>query len=651
MHRKCQYESEYHANFKPFEVQLNKEPKFSPAKPKVQETKVAETLHKSSHNTHNHEDDKENRALEYKAGLAPAMPRTKKQRYVSEYQKQFYWKKPVGREAPILSAEKVVFSSQDNLPPAKPVKISMPTKSEYQLQFVKYPLVTTLRDDECAGSQGKEKEAGANKKAELQPPAGVASSPDKQQTPLPLAPEVPYKPMKFQSEYHTNFQPPSMFDYIDGAWVGADPPHLYPLEKPSDDVHPVTLSWFKQVTELRNKAQSYKTRARGDSQFLGILKSLEEQQSITLEKANKRTPSAQHRLRDDEANRVPDMRIECLEERQEKAQPVSDHMIRKAETGNQEKRNEFSGKNNNNEHGIHLVPTDDRASIDQGSGHRKREAWAEPGPIYPRAAIPPYGVSESLPTSRSASSIGSDSMSDVTLTDDLMNERPRSTPDDKMRKPTTGLGDVAIQHAQGEGAVGIDPPRVSTREENSRPRVEDQTLRGKGIGKAKDARVTHLRRLPTLHELNEPIDDRTRKLFTGRHHVASDDRSPRNDSPPTRQPPEQQRVDSKTRKLFTGRPLETSDSTELELSVDTSASNSTTHSSLPPPRVDSRTKHIHMGRPAGGRATSTESESYSSGDELSSSLSSDALSFEAMKKRKDLATKTLQRARNRGARF
>lgn len=61
-------------------------------------------------------------------------------RYLSEYQKQFEWKRPVDREAPILSAEKMIYGGQDGNP-SRATKINLPKKTEYQLQFVKHPIM------------------------------------------------------------------------------------------------------------------------------------------------------------------------------------------------------------------------------------------------------------------------------------------------------------------------------------------------------------------------------------------------------------------------------------------------------------------------------------------------------------------------------
>lgn len=83
---------------------------------------------------------KGNPALRYKAGLAPQMPAQNRIRYLSEYQKQFEWKRPLEREAPILSAEKMIYGGQDGNP-SRATKLTLPKKSEYQLQFVKHPMI------------------------------------------------------------------------------------------------------------------------------------------------------------------------------------------------------------------------------------------------------------------------------------------------------------------------------------------------------------------------------------------------------------------------------------------------------------------------------------------------------------------------------
>lgn len=64
-------------------------------------------------------------------------------RYQSEYKKQFDWKKPLEQEAPILSAEKMIYGVHGDEHLAKASKVKIPKKTEYQLQFVKHPIISS----------------------------------------------------------------------------------------------------------------------------------------------------------------------------------------------------------------------------------------------------------------------------------------------------------------------------------------------------------------------------------------------------------------------------------------------------------------------------------------------------------------------------
>lgn len=70
---------------------------------------------------------------------------------------------------------------------------------------------------------------------------------------------------RYQSEYRSNFQPPSSFQYTKGAWVRAGPPHLHMQEnqKVSDvDILALVRSslkmwrWKLWVSETRSNIQT-----------------------------------------------------------------------------------------------------------------------------------------------------------------------------------------------------------------------------------------------------------------------------------------------------------------------------------------------------------------------------------------------------------
>lgn len=81
-------------------------------------------------------------------------------RYQSEYKKQFDWKKPLEQEAPILSAEKMIYGVQGDEHPVIASKVKMPKKTEYQLNFVKHPIISSpeirkdLLDKHLIGNYG-----------------------------------------------------------------------------------------------------------------------------------------------------------------------------------------------------------------------------------------------------------------------------------------------------------------------------------------------------------------------------------------------------------------------------------------------------------------------------------------------------------------
>ncbi|XP_031564467.1 nuclear protein MDM1-like [Actinia tenebrosa] len=264
------FESEYKANFIPHEVSpvLARKPQLqleqNDQEPPRRGLKKKDDLLKPSKSAM-----KENRALQYKAGLAPPMKTRDRLRYQSEYKKQFDWKKPLEQEAPILSAEKMIYGVHRDDHPVKASKVKMPKKTEYQLQFVKHPLIS---------SPETRKELLDKHLIEWKEPSVPAGRPSSK--PPQPSPPVPKKTMTFQSEYRANFKSPVKYEYVKGAWLGAEHPHiLHPDKVPDNEnkqeptsIHP----WYQQVIELREKVRIYKARAREGSYFISLLKNLKE---------------------------------------------------------------------------------------------------------------------------------------------------------------------------------------------------------------------------------------------------------------------------------------------------------------------------------------------------------------------------------------
>ncbi|XP_033745457.1 nuclear protein MDM1-like isoform X2 [Pecten maximus] len=213
-------------------------------------------------------------ALKYKAGIAPPRPKRK----VSEYQKSFDWKVG-GKSSPLLAAEQVVYNSNPAVAPFR--KDVVPKKSEYDMQFQNWKL------SEDAPVQAAGKSSKKRSKPKRSKSVGVLS-PDKmaaagsgpiitsdnkrltKETPdveVQRPPPIPYGQLRrSRSEYRNNFKAPGNFDYIKGAWRGANPPHIQVPEPENESTNaagPSLSNWFAEVIELRRKAQEYRKRAQG----------------------------------------------------------------------------------------------------------------------------------------------------------------------------------------------------------------------------------------------------------------------------------------------------------------------------------------------------------------------------------------------------
>ncbi|XP_060067868.1 nuclear protein MDM1-like [Ylistrum balloti] len=212
-------------------------------------------------------------ALKYKAGIAPPRPKRK----VSEYQKSFDWKVG-GKASPLLAAEQIVYNSNPAVAPFR--KDVVPKKSEYDVQFQNWKL-SEVEDKpvQAAGKPSKKRSKVKRSKSTgaLSPDKMAAAgsgpvitsdnkrltkeTPDIEVRPRPPIPHGQLR--RSRSEYRNNFKAPSNFDYIKGAWRGANPPHLQAPEPAENTEGPSLSNWFAEVIELRRKAQEYRKRAQG----------------------------------------------------------------------------------------------------------------------------------------------------------------------------------------------------------------------------------------------------------------------------------------------------------------------------------------------------------------------------------------------------
>ncbi|XP_077984894.1 nuclear protein MDM1-like [Glandiceps talaboti] len=253
--------------------------------------------------------------FKYRAGFRR---KDKGPKRLSEYQRQFAWKAPVHKESPLIAAEQMIYNS-NAIPAYMPEKVAK--KSEYEAQFQAWNQVQPTQQEMLKEhakkdievkqkkkvSRGKRKKSSPKASPDQMPAAGVPSLDIPEQLKVVENPQKPFFPhgatKKWKSEYRSNYRDPRVFGYMEGVWRGADPPHIQPRDDSSDKVQPVAkeadkpvggapewfaevrrtpkqfsvkpqqadkdvkegqdVNWFKEVVELRKKAQEYQKRARG----------------------------------------------------------------------------------------------------------------------------------------------------------------------------------------------------------------------------------------------------------------------------------------------------------------------------------------------------------------------------------------------------
>ncbi|ESP00323.1 hypothetical protein LOTGIDRAFT_238605 [Lottia gigantea] len=227
-------------------------------------------------------------SLQYKAGVAPL----RKGRKWSEYQKEFDWKNRV-ESSPLIAADQVVHKSNTVL--VAPKQIPKPRASEYKSQFKAWKVkpVPVGRKD-----VNEEPEI---KKAKIKRNKSMGAIDRKVQVDKEnieageVIKSTHGKLRKRESEYDANFKAPQEFQYMNGAWHGANPPQLYTSIKPvrqvccsvklwskfavrpkpvkkskekkalveAEDIQPEQTNWYTEVLELRQKADEYRKRGQG----------------------------------------------------------------------------------------------------------------------------------------------------------------------------------------------------------------------------------------------------------------------------------------------------------------------------------------------------------------------------------------------------
>ncbi|XP_066284792.1 nuclear protein MDM1-like isoform X4 [Branchiostoma lanceolatum] len=228
------------------------------------------------------EKKKRHRALEMKAGLKGE--RRKLPTMLSEYQRQFYEQQKLKDESPLMAADQMVYNSNPAMAPYRSDLI--PRGTEYNRQFKVPKRVAVAESVSSDRSRGRRKKSKSSKKErrarslspDRLPPAGKPTEfmPVVWNDPRPIKnfgqKKSPHKldnphpgNWNWRSEYNSNYKSPTGFEYREGTWRGADPPHLQPRKEPVLDIPAQSdkKEWYNEVMELRKKADDYRRRSHG----------------------------------------------------------------------------------------------------------------------------------------------------------------------------------------------------------------------------------------------------------------------------------------------------------------------------------------------------------------------------------------------------
>ena len=197
---------------------------------------------------------KKNRALAYQAGLKTENFHQETKFPVSEYQREYEWKKFAIGESPLLDAEKIVFDSHTNIP--RFVRDKVPRQTEHQSKFVERRVAKKEYEN-----KDENLDENLDEKREDNPSSAV-----KRLLQTSHNPELPFFPhgsanRVIHTEYQANFGSPKKYQYEEGMWLGAKPPHLLPDDQTTAESNEHIANWYEEVLELREKARHYKIRA------------------------------------------------------------------------------------------------------------------------------------------------------------------------------------------------------------------------------------------------------------------------------------------------------------------------------------------------------------------------------------------------------
>ncbi|XP_044305863.1 nuclear protein MDM1 [Varanus komodoensis] len=237
------------------------ERKKSPPKTSVHENGILASTKKDDGKSDNGLD----KVLQRKAGMnisrSSSFPRS------SEYQRQFVWKTPQ-KLSPVLAADKFIHSASQSIPPFKsPAIIS---ETEYERSFkpsfpVKELKQKCLEEKGCPESEPVNISGEKNERKEtFSKTIGNSSKQSKAETKKKhckqkLKPPCLHRSLrKINTEYRSNFLPPTQYMYKDGAWLRI-------RRNMPDQGSQSTLNtmWYMEVKELREKAEAYRQRIRG----------------------------------------------------------------------------------------------------------------------------------------------------------------------------------------------------------------------------------------------------------------------------------------------------------------------------------------------------------------------------------------------------
>ncbi|KAI3366876.1 hypothetical protein L3Q82_009245, partial [Scortum barcoo] len=187
------------------------------------------------------------RALRWRAGLRLGGQRSGSQ--MSEYHRQFSWKKPVAAASPLLTAEQVLYSNSRSVPPFKKNPVSMETEYQQSFQGLAPPTGTRLRKHlehqrvplfhTHTSHTNKKRREESNKKPRRK---HDIPAPWKDDTTPPPPHHQVQRGLRMLTEYQSSFRSP-----------------LCRIPEEGSAADDSTL----QVKELRQKASLYRRRAWG----------------------------------------------------------------------------------------------------------------------------------------------------------------------------------------------------------------------------------------------------------------------------------------------------------------------------------------------------------------------------------------------------